>query len=153
MLNQKIMKFILVFVAAFFMGTYANAQTDEDKKAVNAACLGYIEGFYEGDTLKLKKSIKPELYKFGFWKNKTSGVYEHAGSMSFEQAIAFAKNVMEKKKFAKDDAPKIVEVFEVRNAIASAKVVAWWGTDYLLLSKTDGKWMIEQAIWEGPLEK
>jgi len=46
-----------------------------------------------------------------------------------------------------------VEVLDVMNTIASAKVTAWWGTDYILLAKDNGKWMIEQVIWEGPLDK
>ena len=73
--------------------------------------------------------------------------------MTFEKALAYAKNVKEKKQFAKDDAPKKVEVLDVSNSIAAAKVTAFWGVDYILLSKRGDKWMIEQVIWEGPLEK
>ena len=73
--------------------------------------------------------------------------------MSFEKALAFAKNVKDKKEFAADDAPKKVEILDIGNTIASAKVTAYWGIDYILLSKRGDKWMIEQVIWEGPLEK
>ncbi len=72
--------------------------------------------------------------------------------MTWRQALDYAKSVMEKKNFAKEDAPKKVEVLDILNAIASAKVTAWWGTDYILLSKQDDKWMIEQVLWEGPLK-
>ena len=73
--------------------------------------------------------------------------------MSFNQALAYAKGVLEKKNFPKSDAPKNVEILDVGNSIASAKVTAWWGIDYILLSKRGHKWMIEQVLWEGPLEK
>lgn len=73
--------------------------------------------------------------------------------MTYEQAIAYSKRVLEKKQFAKPDAPKEVEVVDVMNTIAAAKVTAWWGHDYLLLSKQNGKWLIEQILWEEPLEK
>jgi phosphohistidine phosphatase SixA len=46
-----------------------------------------------------------------------------------------------------------VEVLDIGNHIASAKVTAIWGIDYMLLSKDDGKWMIEQVIWEGPYQE
>ena len=70
--------------------------------------------------------------------------------MTYRQALDYAKNVMEKKNFAKADAPKKVEVLDVMNTIASAKVTAWWGVDYILLGKQNGKWIIEQVLWEGP---
>lgn len=39
---------------------------------------------------------------------------------------------------------------EVQDQTASAKVRAWWGTDYLLLGKYDGQWKILHVIWQGP---
>ncbi len=73
--------------------------------------------------------------------------------MNFQEAINYTKNVYEKKKFTKEGSPKKVEVLDIMNTIAAAKVTAWWGVDYILLSKQDDKWMIEQVLWEGPLEK
>ncbi|HMK04216.1 MAG TPA: nuclear transport factor 2 family protein [Ferruginibacter sp.] len=124
----------------------------EAKQKIERACLDYIEGFYEGDTVKLSRSIKPSLYKFGYWKNK-SGAYDPDGHMTFQQAKDYAKKVADKKNFAKEGSPKKVEVLDIMNSIASAKVTAWWGVDYILLSKQNDKWMIEQVLWEGPLEK
>ncbi len=123
-----------------------------NKTDVEKACLNYLEGFYEGDTSKLKSSLQPSLNKFGFWKNK-DGHYEQQDYMSFEAALAYAKNVKEKKQFPKSNAPKKVKILDIGNTIASAKVTAWWGIDYILLSKRENKWMIEQVLWEGPLEK
>lgn len=131
--------------------TFVSAQ--EARAKVEAACLDYIEGFYEGDTSKLIRSIRPSLYKFGYWKNKNTGKYEPDGQMTFQQAIDYAKRVMEKKNFAKADAPKKVEVLDIMHSVAAAKVTAWWGVDYILLSRQGDKWMIEQVLWEGPLEK
>lgn len=125
----------------------------DDKKKVERACLNYLEGFYEGDTTKLIASLKPTLYKIGFWKDEKSDNFKFAGQMSYRKALDYAKNVLAKKDFPKVDAPKKVDVIDVMNAIAVAKVSAWWGYDYLLLSKLDNKWMIEEVIWEGPPQK
>ena len=125
----------------------------QDKESVERACLNYIEGFYEGDTTKLIAALKPTLYKIGFWKNKTTGAYDFDGQMTYRQALDYAKNVLTKKSFAKADAPKKVEVLDIMKTTAAAKVTAWWGFDYILLSKQNGKWMIEEVLWEGPLEK
>jgi hypothetical protein len=103
--------------------------------------------------MKLIRSLKTTLYKFGYWKNKTTNNYDPDEHMTFREALDYAKKVMEKKSFAKADAPKKVEVLDIMNTIAAAKVTAWWGVDYVLLSKQDGQWMIEQVLWEGPLVK
>ena len=140
-------------ILLFFLCLTLKSYTQESKSKIERACLDYIEGFYEGDTVKLMRSIKPSLYKFGYWKNDKSGKYDPDGNMSFRQALDYAKRVFEKKNFAKADAPKKVEVLDIMNTIASAKVTAWWGVDYILLSKQDDKWMIEEVLWEGPLQK
>lgn len=133
--------------------SFTYAQSEADKKGVEKACMNYIEGFYEGDENKLKASLQPELNKFGFWKNKETGEYKQQPHMAYERALGYARNVLEKKQFAKPEAPKGVKVLDIGNVIAAAKVTAWWGIDYILLSKRGDKWMIEQVIWEGPLEK
>lgn len=136
----------ILFICLACKGTWAQTP----REAVSKACLYYIEGFYEGDTSKLISSLKPSLYKLGFWKNKQTGNYDPDGTMSYRQALDYAIGVQQKKRFAKPGSPKQVEVLDIGNVIASAKITAWWGTDYLLLSKQDDKWMIEQVIWEGP---
>lgn len=142
----------IVCIFPFFLSAIFSVAQDNTLK-IERACLDYMEGFYEGDTAKLERSLKPALYKYGYWKNKTSGIYEPDGQMTFIQAIAYAKQVYIKKNFAKAGSVKKVEVLDIMNSIASAKVTAWWGVDYILLSKTADKWMIEQVLWEGPLQK
>jgi hypothetical protein len=148
--NFTTMKKIIYLIIIFMVSKLSFAQ---DKENISAACLNYIEGFYEGDTTKLISSLKPTLHKFGFWKDNKTGKYNPDGYMTFRQALDYAKAVYEKKNFVKPGAPKIVQLLDLGNAIASAKVTAWWGIDYILLSKQDDKWMIEQVLWEGPLEK
>lgn len=143
-------KLIILFFACLLINT---ADAQNEKAAIERACLDYLEGFYEGDTSKLARCLKPTLFKFGYWQNKKSGKYEPEGNMTWQQAIDYAKRVYEKKNFAKADAPKKVEVLDIMNTIASAKITAWWGVDYILLAKQDGKWKIEQVLWEGPLVK
>jgi hypothetical protein len=144
-------KKVLCIFLFFLVAKFPIAQTDKEK--VEKACLNYIEGFYEGDTVKLILSLKPSLYKFGYWKNKTSGKYDPDGQMTYREALDYAKNILAKKNFAKPGLPKKVEILDVMNFIASAKVTAWWGADYILLSKKDENWMIDQVLWEGPLQQ
>lgn len=147
------MKLLISIITLIASIQFCNAQSETDKDLINRACMDYLEGFYYGDTTKIINSIKPTLHKFGYWKNTQSGNYESDGYMTFEQAKRYSKRVFEKKNFAKENAPKEVVILDIMNHIASAKITAWWGVDYLLLSKSGDKWMIEQVLWEGPLEK
>ena len=130
-----------------------NCYSQSDQQMVEKACLNYIEGFYEGDTTKIIAGIRPSLNKFGFWKSEGKENYELDGYMTFEQAKAYADRVRINKRFTSSDAPKKVEILDVSNVTAAAKITAWWGIDYVLLSKNEGTWKIEQVVWEGPLEK
>jgi hypothetical protein len=141
---------ILLFFGTISFNTVAQTT---DKQKVERACLDYLEGFYEGDTTKLIRSLKPSLYKFGYWRSDKTGKYDGDGQMTFKEALAYANNVRMKKNFAKPTAPKEVIVFEVAEHIASAKVTAWWGIDYILLARDGDKWIIEQVLWEGPPKK
>ena len=145
------MKKIIPIILLCLVAKLSIAQNDKQK--VERACLNYLEGFYEGDTTKLIDCLKPTLYKIGFWKDEKSDNYKFAGQMSYRKALDYAKNVLAKKDFPKTDAPKKVMVMEVMNSIAVAKVTAWWGSDYMLLSKQYDKWMIEEVLWEGPPQK
>jgi len=147
---------IVVIVGFLFISIVGHAQAvmnNKEEEGVKKACMNYIEGFYEGDASKLEAALKPSLYKNGYWKNKETGAYAAAGQMTYEKALAYANNVAAKKEFAKEDAVKVVEVLDISNHIAAAKVKAWWGIDYMLLSKEGDVWIIEQVLWEGPLEK
>ncbi|MEZ4962189.1 MAG: nuclear transport factor 2 family protein [Saprospiraceae bacterium] len=137
------------FVILMMFSVCMKAQVS-DSLLVHRAALDYLEGFYEGDTLKLQRSLSPALHKYGYYKDKT-GQYE-GSQMTFDEAIGFARNVLEKKKFPKPDAPKKIMVLEVQEQIACVKVVAWWGMDYLLLARHGDAWRIEQVIWQGPLK-
>jgi len=49
--------------------------------------------------------------------------------------------------------PKKIEVFDMQDQTASAKLTAWWGSDYLLLSRINNRWMITHVLWQSPPPK
>lgn len=123
--------------------------TGPDRELVKRAVLDYVEGFYEGDTAKLQRSLRPELAKFGFWKAKDSTSYAPS-TMTYAEALAYARRVKAQARPTPPTAPKVVELFDVQDQTASAKLTAWWGTDYLLLGRYDGRWMISHVVWQSP---
>jgi hypothetical protein len=128
------------------------AVTIAERDAVKRAVLDYVEGFYEGDTVKLGRSIRPEVYKYGFWKARDSTRYT-GEQMPWPEFFAYARRVKQNNRQAPPTAPKRIELFDVQDQTASAKLTASWGTDYLLLGRYDGKWMISSVMWQGPPER
>jgi hypothetical protein len=118
-----------------------------DREDVRRAVLDYVEGFYEGDSAKLARSIRPEVYKYGFWKGRDSTRY--AGEqMTWPEFFSYARGIRDNKRQAPATAPKRIELFDVQDQTASAKLTAFWGIDYLLLGKYNGKWMISSVMWQ-----
>ncbi|HEY9518922.1 MAG TPA: nuclear transport factor 2 family protein [Gemmatimonadales bacterium] len=127
----------------------AAAQAPADRDAVRAAVLDYVEGFYEGDTIRLVRSVWPEVRKYGYWRAKPDAPY--AGeAMPFADFMSYAKRIKSGASKTPAGAPKDITVFDVQDQTASAKLTAWWGTDYLLLAREKGRWMIIQVLWQSP---
>lgn len=127
----------------------ARAQETAERAAVERAVLDYVEGFYEGDSTKLVRSVRPEVVKYGFYVPSDSSEYV-GEAMSWPEFLSYARSIRENNRMAPATAPKQVEIFDVQDQTASAKLTAWWGTDYLLLARYDGRWMIRQVLWQSP---
>jgi Putative lumazine-binding len=127
-----------------------SALAQADTAGVRAAVLDYVEGFYEGDTAKLVRSVRPDVYKYGFSRHRDSTTYR-GSQMTWEGFHRYANGVKQRGgRGAPPNAPKTIELFDVQDQTASAKLTAWWGTDYLLLAKYDGRWMITHVLWQSP---
>ena len=123
------------------------AQSAQDRAGVERAALDYLEGFYEGSEEKIRRGVHPDVLKFGFAMR--DGAYQRV-PMSFEEMIGFANDVKSSGRFPPADAPKRVELLDVLDQTAVAKVYAWWGSDYLSMAKYDGEWKIVQVLWQSP---
>ena len=128
------------------------SQSSSEREAVRLAVLDYVEGFYEGDTTRLVRSVWPEVRKYGYWRGKPDAPY--AGeAMPFAQFMRYANGVKAGRNQTPAGAPKDIVVYDVQDQTASAKLTAWWGTDYLLLAKEQGRWMIIHVLWQSPPPK
>jgi len=141
---------ILTALAIAAMAVPARAQQPgTDRDAVRRAALDYLEGFYEGDSAKLVRSVRPDVRKVGYYTEKGSPKYL-SEEMPFAAIIEYANNFRKRGRSTPSTAPREVVVGEVNDQTATAKVVAWWGIDYLQLAKYEGKWMIVNVMWQSP---
>ena len=149
------MKKIAVFAAALVITLCAHVpaaaqNANANREGVRLAVLDYVEGFYQGDSTRFVRSVSPTVYKYGYSRRDTAYVgmqMPYAGFMSFANGVKAGRNV------PPANAPKDIVILDVQDQTAAAKLTAWWGTDYLLLAKQNGRWVITHVLWQSPPPK
>ncbi len=122
------------------------AQSKTDTVQILRAANDYIEGFYFGNTAKIYYSIDTTASKHGYYKAEKDTAYRKI-PMSFSNMIRYSKN--ERNRPTEANAKiREVQILDVHNKIAAVKLRAWWGIDYLLLTKMGDKWIIEKVLWQ-----
>ncbi len=144
--------FVATAVVLLSAPSQLQAQNRPDAAGVRLAVLDYVEGFYEGDTTKLMRSIRPEVVKYGYFKKKGETTYT-GEAMPWAEFLSYANQVKASGRPTPATAPKEITILDVADQTASAKLTAWWGIDYLHLAKFDGRWMITQVLWQSPPPK
>jgi len=145
---MKQIAFCFLFISFSFL-SIAQKQQEEIVDAIN----DYVNAFYYGDTSKIHQSVARNVVKYGYYMPKGKTIYE-GEPMSFKEMIDYAAGVKKRgvspnvEKF-----PKKIEVFDILDQTASAKLTAWWGSDYVLLSRINNRWMITHVLWQSPPPK
>jgi hypothetical protein len=145
------MKRLIFSISICFLAASMQADAQDASADVKRALLDYIEGFYEGDSVKIIRSIDPAVVKYGYWRDSTG---QYSGEpMSYQEMIDYAKRVKASNRPQPAGRVKEVQIFEVSDQTATGKVTAWWGSDYILLAKENNRWMIRMVLWQGPPPK
>ena len=119
-----------------------------DSAAVHAAALDYVEGVYNVQPERIRRSVDTALVKYGYFHDRNGA--EQGAAMNFAQLVRLAETWNREGQRANATSPRIVEVYDVLDRTASVKVTAVWGTDYMLLAKRDGTWKIRLILWQTP---
>ena len=138
---------VSVLVLSLAAAGTAGAQTPADREAVRNAALDYVEGVYNVQPERIKRSVHPSLVKRGFYKRASDAPYTES-PMTFDQLVNLAATWNKEGK--RDTSIKKVEVLDVLDKTAVAKVTASWGVDYMLLGKYGEQWQIQQILWQSP---
>lgn len=126
-----------------------SAQSAADSAGVRAAVLDYVEGIYRVDTLRIVRSVRPDLAKRGYYIPRGQSAYAN-NPMTYAQLIGVARSFNANGHLNAETAVKRVTILDLLDQTASAKLVADWGVDYMHLAKYDGRWMIVNVLWQSP---
>ena len=105
---------------------------------VAEAALDYIEGWFEGDAVRMERAVHPELAK----RRLKDGRLE---ALTAQQMIEKTASGMGKRPV--DERAIEVTVEHVGEGIASATVLSAPFVDYLQLARTDDGWKIVNVLW------
>lgn len=136
-----------VFMVAGAPGDADASASWADEQGVREAVLDYVEGIYDVEPDRIERSVHRSLRKVGYMR-RPNGEWGSA-PMNYDQLYELAANWNADGHLGAD-APKEIEVLDVLDQTASAKLVADWGVDYFHLARIDGRWQIMNVIWQTP---
>lgn len=120
-----------------------------DAQLVEQACKDYVTAIYDAEPERIDRSVHPELRKAGFWRTEGATEYPPMSEMTFAELRHLAAT-FKGQGHIPDNAAYAVQVFDVTDKTASAKITAFWGQDYVHLAKFDDRWQIINIIWQSP---
>jgi hypothetical protein len=130
-------------------GTTSVPPSAADSAAVRAAVADYVDAIYLADTSRIIRSVRPELAKRGYWIPRDQTVYS-SEPMTFVELINVARTWNPNRRRNPDSMPKEIQILDLLDQTASAKLVAQWGVDYFHLARYEGRWMIVNVLWQSP---
>lgn len=131
----------------FSVSLLAQAPPTEEatRHAIRATALDYIEGWYDGDVVRMERALHPELAKRVVMPTPNGQArLDHMGAT---QLVAFTRAAYGRQT-PKDKQQKDVQILDVFGNAATVKITATDWVDYLHLSRMDGKWVIVNVLWE-----
>ena len=135
----------LLLTAAAVPPRCARAQAAAaDSAAIRAAALDYIEGWYAGDSARMRRAVHPQLAKRVVEARGATSGLENMGA----DALVSATGRGGGRRTPAAEQRKDVAVLGVFGNAASARVNAADWVDYLHLAKLDGRWVIVNVLWE-----
>jgi Putative lumazine-binding len=135
---------LLLFLAV--VPTKAQSAPDPEAAAIRQAALDYIEGWYEGDAVRMERALHPELAKRIVMTDAASGK-SRLDSMSAMTLVQYTR-AGGGKKTPKEAQMKDVTILDRYQNAAVVKVVATNWIDYLQVAKYNGDWKIVNVLWE-----
>ncbi len=146
----RVLKHLLIPLAVLPQCILA-APLPNDVAAITATALDFEEGWYTADGDRMARALHPNFVM------RHVGVDPATRSSVLDQNIDFDELVARTRagrgKVAVDRQRHDVTVLDVFGNAASAKIRAWYGTDYLQLTKWNGRWVIVNVLWSRPEER
>jgi hypothetical protein len=140
---KKLIIFLLVLNLPLIS---AQSQSQQDSLSIKETSMNYIEGWYSGDSVRMSKSLHPELAKRGIVPAKD-------GKNTLMLKASYAEMIQwtgKRPNLLKDNKNLLrrLTILEIGKNIATVKCESKDFIDYLHLARINNDWKILNAIWE-----
>ena len=137
--------FVLLLAVAFVALAQDTGDRTADVKAIEAAALNYVEGWYEGNPGRMEKALHPDLHKRAPRLLKQSG-RTFLDDVSASNMIEFTRAGFGKLKEGEVMNNEFI-LLDLYENIATVKLISKDYIDYLHLGKFDDGWKIVNVLW------
>jgi len=138
---------VLVVWIVACLGAVAVAGDEADSKSIEQAVTNYVTSIYEMKPELVDESVHPKLQKLGYMPADDGSGWNESW-MNHAELRDLAATLNKDKMFDPETAPLEIEIVDHTALIASVKLTAAWGIDYIHLVNVDGKWMIVNVVWQ-----
>ena len=116
-----------------------------DQEAITATALDFEQGWYTADGERMARALHP-----GFLMRHV-GVDPKTGQDVVDQDVRREELISWTKAGRGRTPPERqrhdVTVLDIFQNAATAKIIAWYGVDYLQLARWNGRWVIMSVLW------
>ncbi len=137
----------LAALTALAIAPLAAAAAADDEQAVRDTITDYVMGFYEADPDRVQGSIHPDLAKRWVCDDFWGQPFEWLEPITYEEMRPLAIYFNAGGGFDPATARKDIEIYEVSDTVASAKLTGQIWFDYFHLVKIDGEWDVINVLW------
>lgn len=125
--------------------TYVMAQAS-DRDAVDEVMQTFMRAYTTADNTRAKQVFRSDGVMIGYSAARGSGLVTRTGEQ-------FAEGFNGKPAANEAQRKRSYEIVDIAHNLAAVRVTldypGWDGVDYVVLLKTDGKWMIMSKSWTG----
>src|SRR5262249_26039333 len=108
--------------------------------------LDYMQGWYEGDAERMRRSLHPELAKRAILRDPRTGV-ERFSHLSQQQMVTKTAQGDGKEDAPADKRYYAVSVLDIYGDIACVRAESYAYLDFLQLARSQDKWLIVNVLW------
>ena len=116
-----------------------------DSAAIRRAALDYIEGWFAGDSARMRRALHPDLAKRAVMRDPQQRLFldlQSASMLVRAAGFGFGTSLPAAQRWA------TVQVLDIDGDLASVKLHSTRLVDYMHLVRWDGEWKILNVLWD-----
>jgi len=126
---------------------FAEPPSREDLEAITAVARDYVEGWFDGDEVRMRRCLHPELVKRTIYRDPATGDWRLGRSADAEMMVGWTRAGEGRTAVAAERQFEIT-IDAVFRHVATVRVLSSPYMDLLHIAKIGDRWFIVNVLWE-----